>query len=142
MKKQTKWPKWLKVYDSGFRGKCPLEAAEQATFFNRIRREYPDTYGKIATHIKNEGRRTPQQIQKDRAQGLTKGASDIIIPCSPAFVCELKRKDRTKSTVYDEQIEYLKAAHDLGGFSCLAFGVDEAWEAFKSTVYSQRYLCR
>jgi hypothetical protein len=115
MKKQTKWPKWLKVYDSGFRGKCPLEAAEQATFFNRIRREYPDTYGKIATHIKK-----------------TKGASDIIIPCSPAFVCELKRKDRTKSTVYDEQIEYLKAAHDLGAFACLAFGVDEAWRAFLS----------
>ena len=130
-------PSWLPTYDSGFRGKCAKEAAEQATFFNRIRKQYPDSWGVIATHIKNEGIRTQIQIDKDRAQGLKKGASDIIIPGCPSFVCELKRKDRTQSQWQDGQLEYLKAAQECGSFVCVAFGVDQAWLAFQDFINTQ-----
>lgn len=127
-----KIPPWLKVYgDPSFRGQCPSEAAEQATFFNRIRKQYPDTFGRIATHIKNEGKRSQNQVAKDKMQGLTKGASDIIIPANPAFICELKRKDHTKSSWQTGQQDYLKTSQELGSFVCLALGVDGAWEAFE-----------
>lgn len=133
-----KIPKWLPVYgDTTFRGECPTESAEQVTFFNRLRAQYPESFGRIATHIKNEGKRSQNQAQRDRMQGLTKGASDIVIPANPAFICELKKRDHTKSKWQSGQQEYLKSAHDLGAFVCLALGVEGAWQAFEE--YLQKY---
>lgn len=120
-----------KVYDSGFRGKCPTETAEQITFFARLRREYPDTWGALAVHIRNEGKRHQNQVQREKAEGMTTGASDILIPGAPAFVCELKRKDRTKCRLSAEQKTYLEAAQKAGAFTCVAYGCDEAWRAFQ-----------
>lgn len=122
--------KTYKTYDSNYRGKCPHESVEQKTFFNRIRREYPDTWGKIATHIENEGKRHYKQTANSNAMGMVKGASDIIIPGSPTFVCELKRKDKTKTKLSDDQIKYLETCAQMGAFACVAYGVDEAWRAF------------
>ena len=127
-----KFPDNIKVYgDTSYRGDCPKEAKEQTTFFNRLRKEYPDTWGKIATHIKNESKRYKHQAARDKALGMTTGASDIIIPGSPAFVCELKRKDHTESRIGRKQVEYLIAAQNLGAFACIALGVDGAWDAFQ-----------
>lgn len=98
------------------------------TFFNRLRREYPDTYGAIATHIRNEGKRT--NALRERLEGLTIGASDIIIPGRMTFVCELKRRDHTLCQWQPKQQDYLIAADKLGAFACVALGVDYAWEAF------------
>lgn len=121
----------MRIYDSGYRGDCPLEGAEQATFFNKLRKEYPDTYGALAFHAKNEGKKSQAQASRDRAQGLTTGTSDIIIPGAPAFVCELKRQDKTKSRISKPQLAYLEAAHDAGCFSCIAYGWEQAWQAFE-----------
>ena len=117
--------------DTMFRGKCPTEAIEQATFFNRLRIQYPKTYGRIGLHIRNEGKRTMQQIRARKAEGgFVAGASDIIIPGCPTFVCELKRRDHTQSKWQEGQQEYLLAAQEAGAFVCVAFGADAAWEAF------------
>ena len=122
-----KFPLWLPVYgDKGFRGKCPTETLEQVTFFNVIRKEMG-----IALHIKNEGKRTIHQVMKDKAEGLTAGASDIIIPGNPTFVCELKRMDHTKSVWQPKQIEFLQECHDNGAFVCVALGYKAALEAVK-----------
>ena len=61
---------------------------------------------------------------------MTPGASDIIIPASVSFVCELKRKDHTQSKWQDGQIEYLEAANHAGAFVCVALGWEAAWQAF------------
>jgi hypothetical protein len=125
-----KFPQWLKVYgDVGFRGDCPSETLEAITFFARIRREYPTTYGKIATHIRNEGKRNWQQVARQKSEGMTKGAPDIIIPIGRSFVCELKRQDHTKSKWQD-----LKAAHDAGAFVCVALGYEAAYQAFLDSI--------
>lgn len=126
-----KIPEWLPVYgDIDYRNKnCPTETAEQITFFNVLRREYPDTYGRIALHIRNEGKRTIQQTMRHKAEGMQSGASDIIIPGCPAFVCELKRVDHTMSRWQDGQIEYLEACKDNGAFVCVALGHQAALEA-------------
>ena len=122
----------VKVYgDTTWRGKCPTETAEQVTFFGRLRREYPTSWGRLAIHPRNEGLRTHGQAMKHKAEGMTAGASDIVIPGSPAFVCELKRRDHTQSRMEEGQIEYLETAKDAGCFVCVALGCDAAWEAFK-----------
>lgn len=119
--------------DLTFRGKCPLEEQEQITFFARLRRVYPDTWGRLALHPRNEGLRIGGQfgaVSKHKAQGMTPGAADIIIPAKVAFVCELKRRDPTLGKWQDGQREYLAAAAQSGAFACVALGADAAWQAF------------
>lgn len=127
------FPRWLKVYgDISFRGDCPPESAEQITFFSQIRKRYPDTWGKLALHPKNEEKRSGRQfrqLERDKAMGLSPGASDIVIPMG--FCCEMKRADHTKSKWQDGQKEYLEAVHDAGGFACVALGWEAAMEAFE-----------
>lgn len=127
------FPDWLRVYgDTDYRGDCPPETAEQVTFFNQIRNEYPDTWGRIAVHPRNEGKRTHGQVWRQKAEGLTAGASDILIP--PGFCCELKRQDHTKSRWQPGQLEYLEAAHNAGAFACVALGWEAAWEALHEWI--------
>ncbi len=114
------------MYGGEYRGKCPVESAEQITVINYIRDICPNVI-----HPRNEGKRTYNQTTKQKAEGLTVGASDIIIPGNPAFVCELKRKDRTKSRVEPDQVDYLRESLQLGSFGCIAYGHEAAIEAFK-----------
>lgn len=119
--------------DTSFRGDCPSEDVELASFFSRLRREYPNTFGLIAIHPRNEGLKQGGQfstVLKHKAEGMTVGAADIVIPARIPFVCEMKRQDHTKSKWQDGQIEYLNAVHDLDGFACVALGAVAAWDAF------------
>ena len=126
-----KLPNNIPVYgDTEYRGTCASEAVEQVTFFNRLRRGFKDTYGLIALHPRNEGQRHFRQVAKEKAEGMVKGASDVIIPGAPTFVCEIKRRDHTKSQWQDGQQEFLYAAKKAGAFVCIALGADAAWEAF------------
>lgn len=127
------FPEGIKVYgDKTFRNKkCPRETLEQVTFFNKLRREFPDSYGKIAVHVRNEGKRTSHQVAREKAEGMTTGAVDIFIPGGISFLCELKRQDHTLSTIHDEQRDYLLAGQRLGAFACIALGYAAAWEAFE-----------
>ena len=127
-----KFPEFLKVYgDQLFRGECPTETSEQVAFFAELKRKYPHLHA-IAIHPKNEGKRMKgqfQQLAKDKAMGLNTGSSDIIIPASPAFVCELKRKDHTQSKFQPWQVEYLENCQRLGAFVCVALGYQAAMQA-------------
>ena len=126
--------------DATYRGNCHKEEVEQASFFSRLRREFPDTWGAIALHPRNEGLKEKGQFStviKHAAEGMTRGASDIVIPGSPSFVCELKRMDHTKSQWQDGQQEYLIAAKNVGCFVCVALGAVAAWEAFEAWLAAQ-----
>jgi hypothetical protein len=130
-----KLPHDIPVYgDTDYRGDCPTEAAEQVTFFARIRRKYPDTWGRLALHPRNEGKRTHFQIAHQKAEGMTSGACDIVIPGNPTFLCELKRRDHTQSVWQKDQEQYLRTAQQLGSFACVALGVDAAEEAFNAYI--------
>lgn len=130
-----KFESWLPVYgDQSYRGDCPTESNEQVTLFARMRKRWPDTIGRVAIHPRNEGKRTPGQVWHQKAEGMTDGASDVIIPGCPAFVLELKRRDHTTSTWQKGQVEYLKAAHDMGAFVCVALGADAAIEAIECYI--------
>lgn len=126
--------------DLSWRGKCPTESLEQVTFFAMLRREYPITWGVLAIHPRNEGLKTNGQfasVQRHAAEGMTRGAADIIIPGCPTFVCEMKRRDHTKSAWQAGQIEYLAEAQNKGAFACVALGHEAAWEALQEWIGGQ-----
>ena len=117
-----------------YRDVCPPEEQEQISFLNRLRKEYPDTWGRLAVHVKNEGLVRGGQfaaMSRHRAMGMVAGAPDIVIPGSPSFLCEMKRRDHTKSKLAQEQINYLTIAQELGAFVCVALGAQAAWDAFQ-----------
>ena len=135
-----KFPDWLPVYgDTRYRGPCPAESVEQATAISYIRREWPNAYGVLVLHPRNEGKRNWRQAAKHRAEGMTTGASDIIIPARVPFVCEIKREDHTKSRWEDGQREYLAAALKAGAFVCVALGAEGVKEALNDY---QKAICR
>lgn len=126
-----RFPDWLTVYgDTTYRGNCPPESAEQITFFSWLRVQYPHTWGLVALHPRNEGKRRHQQTARYKAEGMTPGAADIIIPGRPTFVCEMKRRDHTKSSWQPAQITYLEQCQERGAFVCVALG----WEAAKGAM--------
>jgi len=135
-----KFPEWLPTYgDTAFRGKCPLESLEQVSVFNRLRREYPDDWGVLAFHPRNEQLLSGGQFAamvKHKAEGMTPGVVDLIIPARVPLVMEIKRRDHTLSKWQPGQIPYLEAAKKAGAFACVALGALGAWEAF------EEWLCR
>lgn len=127
-----KFPDWLKCYgDTSYRGNCPSETVEQVTLVRRVRAAYPETAGAIIVHVRNEGKRTFGQAAMHKAEGMTKGASDILIPARIPLVLELKRRDHTKSKWQDGQTEYLEIAQNMGAFVCVALGADAGMMAIE-----------
>lgn len=126
-------PDYIPVFgDTSFRDKyCAMETAELIGFFRLLEKDYP-TLAAIATHIRNEGKRSKFQGYKQQQEGMNTGASDIIIPCSPPIVIELKRRDHTLSAISSKQVSYLSASHFYGAHACVALGAVGAMEAVKA----------
>jgi len=124
----------LVVYgDPNWRGKCPLEAAEAVSFFCQLRAEFPEL-AKVATHIRNEGKRTKRQGFQHQQEGMNTGASDVIIPVCPPIVMEMKRRDHTESSISKDQVDYLVAASSGGAFTGVALGAAGAMEMVRAWV--------
>jgi hypothetical protein len=117
--------------DPFYRGKCPVENADQVTLFAFIRAQYPETWGILAFHPRNEGERSIGQAKWQKAEGMTAGTVDVIIPTAFSLVMEIKRKDHTKSKWQPGQEAYLRAAQDAGAYACIALGYEAAIEAVK-----------
>jgi hypothetical protein len=72
---------------------------------------------------------------KQKAKGaIKKGAADIIIVGYPTFVCELKRRDHTKSRWQDGQLAFLESSKKQGAFVCVALGYVAALEALNDWI--------
>lgn len=125
-------PYYIPVFgDTEYRGDCATETSELIGFFRMLEKDYP-SLAAIATHIRNEGKRTRFQGYKQQQEGMNTGASDIIIPCSPPIVIELKRRNHTLSAISAKQASYLSSAHCYGAFACVALGAMGAMEAVKA----------
>lgn len=123
----------VQTFGGSGKGKCPKEAVEQISWFNKIRQEYPDTWGLLAVHVRNEGLLQNGQlsaIKKHKLEGMVTGCVDIFIPGSPCMVLEMKRTSPALSTLSPEQAAYLVAAEKAGAFACVCFGALAAMEAF------------
>lgn len=129
-----KIPDIIRVYGAmDYRGECQKEDAELITFFNWLHIAHPSHYA-VAIHPDNEGVVRGDGFyrqSRQKAKGaIKKGAADIIICGSPTFVCELKRKDHTKSRWQEGQLEFLENCQKQGAFACVAFGFEGAQLAF------------
>ena len=128
-----KIPQDIKVFgDMSFRGDCAKEDLELITFFNQLRIKYPKL-AKVAIHPDNEGLVFGTGFNnhtRQKAKGaIRNGAADIIICGCPTFVCEMKRKDHTKSRWQDGQLDFLQTSQGLGAFVCVALGYVAALKA-------------
>ena len=124
-----KIPEWLPKFGSLKKSnENPKEDYVLSSIVSCIRMDYPNTYGLVAFHVKNESKRTTGQIRADKAKGLTKGVSDLIVIGNPTLCMEIKRDD---SCYFESgQLEFLEQAQKNGAFVCLAVGYDGAKEAF------------
>mgnify|MGYP003559613124 FL=1 len=125
-------PDSIMIYGAPIKGCKVPESAHMITFFNTLRREYPE-HAKCCLHIRNEGKRTRQQIEKEKAEGFITGAADIILVGNPSFVCEMKSQSPS-AKISQEQIDFLLAAQQAGAFVCIALGHKAAIEAFNDWV--------
>lgn len=135
-----KIPAYIKCYgNTDFRGDCPKEDDELITFFNQLKMHYPEL-ATIAIHPDNEGLLIGAAHNahiKQKAKGaIRNGAADIIIVGCPAFVCEMKRQDHTKSRWQDGQLEFLESSKKHGAFVCVALGYEAALNAVNDWVLS------
>ena len=127
-----KIPQHIPVFgDVTFRGKCPLETPEQVPFLAMLRAEFPEL-ADIAVHIRNEGKRSKRQGYQQKQEGLNTGASDIVIPCNPPILIEIKRRDHTQSKTNQKQIDYLNNSYNQGALVCFALGAVGAMEAVRA----------
>ena len=115
--------------NTSFRGACPVEDIEVINFMLWVKYQYPK-YAPIATHVKNEGKRSHGQARRDKNLGLTKGFADVVILTTPPFVLEMKRRDHTKSKIDADQVKHLETVIENGGFACVALGFEAAKTAF------------
>lgn len=142
----NKIPPQIPVFgDITYRGECPLEVSEQIGFLCLLKTEFPEL-AKIAVHIRNEGKRTKLQGFRQKIEGMNTGASDIIIPCNPPILIELKRRDHTQSSISPKQLSYLVDSQKQGAFACFALGgtgaieAVRAWNNYKKIDDSERLL--
>ena len=125
-----KTPAWLpKFGDLPKSTSNPAEDYVLSSLISRIRNDYPSTYGLVAFHVKNESKRTTGKIRADKAKGLTKGVSDLIVIGNPTLCMEIKKDNSCRFE--DGQLEFLQQAQKQGAFVCLAIGYQGAKDAFE-----------
>jgi len=123
----------IKTYGQQQTGKQPSEAAEMTTFFNQLKKRYPEIHA-LALHVRNEGKRDHKDTNIMKMQGgFIKGAPDIVIVGSPTFLCEMKSKAKT-SRIAKEQTSFLERADRAGCFCCVAYGWEAAMEAVEEWI--------
>ena len=106
--------------------KCKEEHEEQQTIVNQVRKRYPEL---LFTSVKNEGKRTPNQVAYDKSMGMTAGVSDLVFFGNPTLCLEVKRQDHTKSKWKPMQEPFLIKAKEQGAMACVCFGWEAGMEA-------------
>lgn len=121
--------KFITLKPGEFPMKAPSESIEQITFFNQLRKHYPEL-SKIAIHIKNEGKKSIGEAMKDKAEGLVSGAPDIMIPGSPTLMIEMKKQSKS-ARVSQNQKDYMNNAVANGAMCFVCYGWEMAWVALE-----------
>lgn len=119
----------IRIYDSGYRGECPSEMAEQINCMGYLEKHHPDRWPLIF-HYPAETKAKAQYMAIRRKLGVKSGIPDIIDFGSIRGAFELKRQDRTKSKVSKEQMAFLEAVDASGGFAAIVYGFPQMMLAY------------
>lgn len=118
----------VRIYDSGYRGDCPKEEIEQINSVTWFRWNHPELVS-LCFHPVNESKVAPQYRAKLSKMGLQPGIPDwvMLVPAGgyPYAVIELKRTDRAKSRLYEDQWKCLNLAAECGAFAAVAYGAEQ-----------------
>lgn len=114
----------IRIYDSGYRGDCRQEWAEQIDAMGWLEFNHPDRWP-LCFHVPNEIKASPQYMQKRQKMGVKSGVSDIIDFGLIRGAFELKRLDKSKCSVSKEQRDFLKAVDESGGFAAIVYGFEQ-----------------
>jgi len=128
----------IRIYDSGHRGDCRLERAEQIDSMSWLRVHYPERWPLIF-HVPNETRGNGNHLLTREKEGVKPGVSDIIdlAPVRGAF--EMKRRDKSKCRVTKEQCDFLNAVDASGGFAAICYGFEEFKVAYEEYL---KFCCQ
>lgn len=142
----------IQIYgDIKFRGDCRQEDPELAFMFQYLKNKYPQ-YESLMFHVPNEWSPIGGSSYAHYNIMISKGykpriADFICLPVSsnhPAFVCEMKRLDISKSLNskdrkkhFIEQLMLLESQKQHGAFACIALGGDNGIKAFEK--YLEEY---
>lgn len=120
----------IRIYDSGHRGECRSEMAEQMDCISWLQYNHPDRWPLIF-HVPNEIKASPQYMQRRRKEGVKPGPPDIIDLGDIVGLFEMKRLDRTKSRLLPEQKTFFQAGADAGHFVAVCYGFQEFIKAYE-----------
>lgn len=123
----------VRIYDSGYRGDCPSERVEQINVMGWLEKNHPDRWPLI-WHTPNETKATPQHMAMRKKMGVKSGIADVIDFGEIRGAFELKRQDRTKSSVSKEQRLFLESVDASGGFAAIVFGYSSFLLAYSEYI--------
>jgi len=139
----------IEIYgDPSYRGDCPLEDSDLASFFAWVRYNYPQ-YESLIFHCETEFNPTSASSYayhtKSKAKGRLDGIADIVcLPVSsgaPGLLCELERMDISKSLAskkrkehFYKQVSILSSQKSFGNIAIVALGLEATKTAFKEYI--------
>jgi hypothetical protein len=123
----------IRIYDSGYRGECSTEMVEQINVMGWLEKNHPDRWPLIF-HYPAETKAKAQYMAIRRKCGVKAGISDIIDFGEIRGAFELKRQDRTKSSVSKEQRAFLESVDVSGGFAAIVFGYSSFLLAYSDYI--------
>jgi len=131
----------IEVYDSEFRGACPLEDTDLANFIAWFDYNYPHL-SHLMIHVPNESDMPVQGRVKAKKKGVRSGVPDLLFlyPIN-GFVglsIEMKRQDKTKCKVSKNQEMYAQELSAVGYFATFAYGLEESKKALKIYLHSKQ----
>lgn len=123
-------------WDDAAEDDCRYEVSEQIDSMAWLKEFYPDAR-KLTFHVPNESDAKPQHRASLQQQGVTAGVSDIITLYGYGGAFEMKRENRSKSSVSKEQRSFLAGAVEQNHFAALCYGAGAfkaAWADYISMI--------
>lgn len=114
----------IRIYDPNYRGECRSERCEQIDCISWLKAIHPDRWPLIF-HCPGETKASPQHMQMRAKEGVKPGPPDIIDLGGIVGLFELKRLDRTKSSVSKDQKEFLLNGSNAGHFAAICYGFEQ-----------------
>lgn len=112
----------------------PYEADEQTQL-----NEWCEKQGILFTHIPNEAKRSKRVGAELVKQGMKKGFPDNFIPIARngyhGLFIELKRRDKSKSRVSDEQRDWIEKLNAEGYCAEICYGADAAITVIENYIH-------
>lgn len=117
------------------------EHEEQVVFFNRVRtlalnNKHYELASRSTHAIPNGGGRSKAEAGRLKAEGVTKGVSDIFCRlAAPGYHgLYIEMKKRKGGRVSPEQETWIEESNRLGYRACVCQGADEAFEVWRNYV--------